>query len=433
MTPFEVGLIGIFVLIVFLLAGVHIGVVMAAVGFFGISYLNGWLAGLMVLKTVPFTTFANYSMSVVPLFILMGTVCFYTGISQELYQAINKWMGHLKGGLAMATIAACAGFAALSGSSLATAATMGTVALPEMERYKYSPKLATGCIAAGGSIGILIPPSVPLIIYGILANQSIGKLFMAGIIPGILEAVFYIVTIYILCKFKPGLGPKGPKASFAEKRGAFKSAWVVVLLFVMVIGGIYLGIFSPTEAAGIGACGAVIIGLLRKRLTWRAFGDSLGDTVKNTAMIFVIFLGAMILGYFLAVTRLPFELAEFVGNLPVHRYVILLIVLVIYMILGAVMDSLAMILLTVPIFFPLITTLGFDPIWFGIIIVRVTEIGLITPPVGLNVFIIKGIAKNVSMGTIFNGIVPFLIADVLHVLLLLAVPQLTLFLPNLMK
>ena len=433
MTPFEVGCIGIFLLIVFLLTGVHIGIVMAAVGFLGISYLNGWFAGLMVLKTVPFTTFANYGMSVVPLFILMGSICFHTGISQELYQAVNKWIGHLRGGLAMATIGACAAFAALSGSSLATAATMGTVALPEMERYKYSQKLATGCIAAGGSIGILIPPSVPLILYGILANQSIGKLFMAGIIPGILEAVFYIGTIWILCKRKPEIGPKGPKADFAEKRKAFKSAWVVVLLFTLVIGGIYMGIFSPTEAAGIGACGAVIFGLLRKRLTWEAFGKSLGSTVENTAMIFVIFLGAMILGYFLAVTRLPFELAEFVGGLPVHRYVILFIVLGIYMLLGAVMDSLAMILLTVPIFYPLITTLGFDPIWFGIIIVRVTEIGLITPPVGLNVFIIKGIANNVSMANIFGGIVPFLIADVVHIALLLAIPQLTLFLPNLMK
>lgn len=431
-TPFEVGWIGIALMIVLLMAGVHIGVVMAGIGFLGISFLNGWFAGLMVLKTVPYTTFANYSMSVVPLFILMGAVCFQTGISEELYRAMHKWVGHFRGGLAMASVGACAAFAALSGSSLATAATLGTVALPEMNRYKYSPKLATGCIAAGGCIGIMIPPSVPLIIYGILANQSIGKLFMAGIIPGITEALFYIVTIHILCRRDPQMGPRGPVSTFKEKLSALQSSWVVILLFVLVIGGIYLGIFSPTEAAGVGACGAVIFGLLRRRLTLKAFGDSLSSTVKNTAMIFVIFLGAMILGYFLSVTRLPFELAEIVGGLPVPRYVILLIIMGIYLLLGAVMDSLAIILLTVPIFYPLTMQLGFDPIWFGIIVVRLTEIGLITPPVGLNVFIIKGIAKDVPMGTIFKGVLPFIIADFFHVALLTAFPQLALFLPGLM-
>jgi C4-dicarboxylate transporter, DctM subunit len=432
MTPIEVGWVGIGLLIVLLMSGVHIGVVMAGVGFLGIAYLNGWLAGLMVLKTVPFTTFANYSMSVIPLFILMGAICFYSGISEELYLAVHKWVGHLKGGLAMATVGACAAFAALSGSSLATAATMGTVALPEMRRYKYSTKLATGCIAAGGTIGIMIPPSVPMIIYGILANQSIGKLFIAGIIPGILQALFYIVTIYILCSFDPKLGVKGPSSSFMEKLSAVKSAWVVILLFMVVIGGIYLGIFSPTEAAGIGACGALVLGLLRRRLTLNAFGDSLASTLKNTAMIFVIFLGAMILGYFLAVTRLPFWLAEIVGGMPVPRFIIAIFILVIYIVLGCLMDSLAMILLTVPIFYPLITKLGFDPIWFGIIVVRVTEIGLITPPVGLNVFVIKGLEKDVGMGTIFRGIFPFLMADFVHVALLMTVPQLSLFLPSLM-
>jgi tripartite ATP-independent transporter DctM subunit len=432
-TPFEVGWIGIALMILLLMAGVHIGVVMAGIGFLGISYLNGWFAGLMVLKTVPYTTFANYSMSVVPLFILMGAVCFHTGISEELYRAVHKWVGHFRGGLAMASIGACAAFAALSGSSLATAATLGTVALPEMYRYKYSPKLATGCIAAGGSIGIMIPPSVPLIVYGILSNQSIGKLFMAGIIPGITEALLYIATIYILCRRHPEMGPKGPESTWREKMAALKSAWVVVLLFVLVIGGIYLGIFSPTEAAGIGACGAVIFGLLRGRLTAKAFGNSLTSTIKNTAMIFVIFLGAMILGYFLAATRLPFELAEVVGNLPVPRFVILLVIMCIYLMLGTVMDSLAIILLTVPIFYPLITRLGFDPIWFGIIMVRLTEIGLITPPVGLNVFIIKGVAKDVPMSTIFSGIVPFIMADLVHVALLTAIPQMALFLPGLMQ
>ena len=433
MTPLTVGYMGIGVLIVALFSGIHIGVVMGAVGFLGIAVISGWPSGLMVLKTVPYTTFANYSMSVVPLFILMGAICFYAGISKDLYRTVHKWLGHMRGGLAMASVGACAAFAAISGSSLATAATMGTVALPEMKRYKYDLSLASGAIAAGGTIGILIPPSVPLIIYGILANQSIGKLFMAGLIPGILEAVFYIVTIYILCRLNPSIGPQGPKTNFVEKIGSLKSTWIVLLLFVVVIGGIYVGIFSPTEAAGVGACSAFVFALARRSLSFTDFRKSIASSVKTTAMIFVIFLGAMILGYFLAVTRLPFELADFVGGLAVNRYVVLLTILVVYLLLGCVMDSLAMILLTIPIFYPLITALEFDPVWFGIIVVRAAEIGLITPPVGLNVFVIKGIATDIPMFTIFRGIVPFIIADICHVAMLILVPQVALFLPTLMK
>jgi len=432
MTPLSVGYIGIGVLVAVLFSGIHIGVVMGLIGFLGIAYLSGWLAALAVLRTVPFTTFANYSMSVVPLFILMGSFCFYSGISKDLYDSVHKWLGQLRGGLAMATTAACAGFAALSGSSLATAATMGTVALPEMKRYNYDSALAAGCIAAGGSIGILIPPSVPLIIYGILANQSVGKLFMAGVIPGILEAVFYIITIYILCLINPQIGPMGPRTSIKEKVSSLKGIWSVIVLFVLVIGGIYLGVFSPTEAAGVGSLGACMFALLRRRLTWGNFQAAILDSVKTTAMIFVIFLGAMILGYFLAVTRLPFEIAEVVGQLPVNRYVILILILIMYLLLGCIMDSLAMILLTVPIFYPLITSLGFDAVWFGIIVVRAAEIGLITPPVGLNVYIIKGIAGDVPMSTIFRGVIPFIMTDIYHLALLIAVPQLALFLPGLM-
>ena len=433
MTPLAIGYLGIVVLIVILFCGVHIGIAMGVVGFLGMVCVNNWTAGLMVLKTVPFTTFSNYGLSVVPLFILMGIVCFHAGISKDLYESVHKWLGHLRGGLAMATVGACASFAAVSGSSLATAATMGTVALPEMKRYKYDPALATGCIAAGGSIGILIPPSVPLIIYGILANQSVGKLFIAGIIPGILEAVFYIITIYILCRFKPHIGPPGPKTSLMEKVVSLKATWGVLLLFIIVIGGIYFGVFSPTEAAGVGACGACLFALGRGRLNWSNFKASLLGSVKTTSMIFVILLGAMILGYFLAATRLPFELATVIGALPVNRYVILILILVIFILLGCVMDSLAIIILTVPIFYPLTEALGFNAIWFGILVVRAAEIGLITPPVGMNVFIIKGIAKDVPMFTIFRGIFPFIIADFCHVALLLAVPQLSLFLPSLMQ
>jgi tripartite ATP-independent transporter DctM subunit len=433
MTPVIIGYIAIALLVILIFSGVHIGLAMGVIGFLGIVYINSLGAGLMVLRTVPFTTFSNYGLSVIPLFILMGVICFHAGISRELYVGVHKWLGHLKGGLAMASVGACAFFAAVSGSSLATAATMGTVALPEMRRYKYDDSLATGAIAAGGTMGILIPPSVPLVIYGILTNQSIGKLFLAGFIPGILEAVFYIITIAILCRFKPDWGPPGPKTRFVDKVGAIKSTWAVLILFPLVIGGIYLGVFSPTEAAGVGACGAFIIAMIRRRLSWSNLKNGLIETVKTTSMIFIILLGAMILGYFLAVTRLPFELAEMAEGLPVSRYVILIFVMVIFLFLGCVMDSLAIIILTVPIFFPLIDKLGFDAIWFGILVVRAAEIGLITPPVGLNVFIIKGIAKDVPMYTIFRGIVPFLIADLFEVALLMAVPQISLFLPSLMK
>ena len=433
MTPLSIGFIGLAVLFVLLLSRMPIGLVMALVGFAGFAIIAGFNDALGVLGTVPYSTFANYNMSIIPLFILMGAFCYYSGLSRDLYDTVHTWLGHFRGGLSMATVGACAGFAAVSGSSLATAATMGTVALPEMKRYNYDDRLATGAVAAGGTIGILIPPSIVLILYAVLTEQSIGKLFLAGVIPGVLEAVFYLLTIYILCKFNPQLGPPGPGTTFKQKIVSLGNSWVVLVLFLVIMGGLYLGWFSPIEAAGIGAFGAFIFALLRKKLPWRSFKESLFDTGKTTVMIFIILLGAMIFGYFLAVSRLPYELAATIGALPVNSYVILAIILVFYLFLGAVMDSLAMMLLTVPIFFPLVLELGFNPIWFGILIVRVCEIGLITPPVGLNVYIIRGVAKDVPMQTIFRGIAPFLIADVLHVVLLVAFPQLSLFLPNLMK
>ena len=433
MTPLTIGLIGLGILFVLLLSRMPIGLVMALVGFAGFAYICGFDDALGVLGTVPYDTFVSYGMSIIPLFILMGSFCYFAGLSRDLYDTVHAWLGRFRGGLAMATVGACASFAAVSGSSLATAATMGTVALPEMRRYKYDDRLATGSVAAGGTIGILIPPSIVLILYAVITEQSIGKLFLAGFIPGVLEAVFYIVTIYILCKRNPLMGPPGPRTSFIEKIVSLKNSWVVVVLFVVIIGGIYQGWFSPIEAAGVGAFGAFAFAIARRKLSWQAFKTSLFETGKTTAMIFVIIMGAMILGYFLAVSRLPFELANFIGGLPVNRYVILAIILVFYLALGCVMDSLAMMLLTVPIFFPLILALDFNPIWFGILIVRVCEMGLITPPVGLNVYIIRGVAKDVSMPTIFRGIIPFLIADICHVALLVAVPQISLFLPGFMK
>ena len=427
-----VGIIGLGVLIVLLFSGLQIGIAMGLVGFVGFALLIGFEPALGLLKTVPYTTFAHYSLSVIPLFILMGAFAFTAGMSEDLYMAVYKWMGHFRGGLAMATVVACAFFAAISGSSLATAATLGAVALPEMKRFKYDDGLATGAVAAGGSIGILIPPSVILIIYGIITEQSIGKLFLAGFIPGVMETVFYIFTIAYLTYFKPHHGPRGPKTTFREKIAALKKIWEVVLLFIVVIGGIYKGVFTPTEAAGIGAFGTFIFALVRGKMNWVVFKDSLASTSKTTGMLFMIILGAMILGYFLSVTQLPSNIAGSIAEMPVNRYVILVFVLVITLALGCVMDSMAIVLLTIPVFYPLIVRLGFDPIWFGILVVRVTEMGLITPPVGLNVFIIKGIS-GVPIGTIFRGVFPHLIADAIQVAFLIAFPQIVLFLPNMMK
>ena len=430
MEPTQVGLIGIVVLITLLLSKMHIGLAMGIVGFFGFAYIAGFEAAFGVLQTVPYTTFASDSLSVIPLFVLMGAIAFSSGMSEDLYAAVRTIFANLRGGLAMATVAACACFAAISGSSIATAATLGKVAMPEMRKYKYADSLACGAIAAGGCIGILIPPSVILLIYGILTEQSIGKLFAAGLIPGILQAAFYIVTIWILTKRNPALGPQGPSSTPKEKVVAFFRTWDVIVLFLLVIGGLYAGIFTPTEAAGMGAFGAFCFSIIRGKMNWENFTSSLSSTVSTAGMLFTIILGAMILGYFFSVTRLPVEFATYVSALPVSRYVVLLFIVIVYLILGCIMDSLAIVLLTVPVFFPLIVQLGFDPIWFGVIVTRVTEMGMITPPVGMNVYVIHGITK-VPMATIFRGIGPFLIADVIELAFLIAIPEISTFLPSL--
>jgi len=335
----------------------------------------------------------------------------------------------------MATIGACAAFAAVSGSSMATAATMSTVALPEMRRYKYDMSLATGTLAAGGTIGILIPPSVILVVYGMITMQSIGQLFLAGFIPGIIQAGLFMGVIAFLCWRNPMLGPSGPQSSFMEKIKSLKNTWIVLALFLLVIGGIYFGIFSPTEGAGIGATGAFLFALGRRRLGWKQFVSSLHETAKTTGMIFFIMLGAMILGYFFAVTRLPNEISNVVASLNINRYFIWVMVVILYLFLGCLMDSLAMVLLTVPILFPLMCGsggLGFDPIWFGVMIVIIVEMGMITPPVGMNVFVIKGMANDVPTYTIFKGILPFLAVDVIQVALLSAFPIIVLWLPGIL-
>lgn len=431
MDPIIVGFIGIGFLFVFLFSGMPIGGAMTLIGVAGFAYLTDLEAAYGILKTVPYATFASYNFSIVPLFILMGAFVFKSGLGSDIFDTIYKWVGHFRGGIAQTTVIACACFAAISGSSLATAATLGAVSLPEMKKYKYDDSLATGSIAAGGSIGILIPPSVVLIIYGFIAEQSIGKLFLAGFIPGIMEAFFYLITIWILTTAKPTSGPKGPRFTMRERFRSLRKTWEVLILFLVVIGGIYAGIFTPTEAAGVGAFGAFFFTLARKKLTREVFKDSLLQTCSTSGMIFLILMGAMIFGYFLTVSQVPSAIAELATGLNVSRYVILIAILVVTLALGCVMDSLAIILLTVPVFYPVIVQLGFDPIWFGILVVRVTEMGLITPPVGLNVFIIKGIS-GAPIQTVFKGVLPFLFADAVQVAILIMVPQIIMFLPDLM-
>lgn len=432
MDNFTLGLLGIVVLVILLFSKMPIGATMAFVGFLGFGWVISWAGALGLLLTVPYSTFADQAMSVIPLFVLMGTLCFAAGMSEDLYYAVNAWIGHFRGGLAMATVGACALFAAISGSSLATVATLGKVAWPEMQRYKYAPGLSTGAIAAGGSMGILIPPSTILIIYGVITEQSIGRLFMAGFVPGIMEALFYIIVIAILTAFKPELGPPGPKSPMKTRVKALGACWEVIMIFLLVIGGIYTGYFTPTEAAGVGATAALIFTAIRRKLTLPVYSKAGKETVATVGMLFIIMMGAKVFGYFLTATSLPYQLSELVYSLEINRYATLAAILVVILLLGCILDSMAIVLLAVPVLFPLVTKLGFDPVWFGIITVRCTEVGLITPPVGLNVYIIQGLT-GVEMGTVFKGIVPFLCADIVHIIVLVMFPQIVLFLPDLMK
>ena len=426
------GIIGIGLLILLLFSSMPIGPVMALIGFVGFSYLVNIDASFGILGTSPFRTASNHPLSTIPLFVLMGLICFHAELSKDVYTTVRNWMGRLPGGLAMSTVGGCAGFAAVSGSSMATAVTMGTLALPEMRRYKYDDGLACGCVAAGGSIGILIPPSIAFIIYAGLTEESIGKLFIAGIIPGIMEAVFYMITIYILCKVKPELGPPGPSSTLKEKILSLKDTWGILVLFILVMGGIYGGIFTPTEAAGVGAFGAIVLGFIKKKLNRQKILTALADASKNTAMLLLMLVGAHVFSYFLTMTQIPFMLSDFVVALPVPKYVMVWAILFVYIILGCIMPIIPAIILTVPIFLPVVTGLGYDPIWFGVIVVTMAEMGQITPPVGINVFAISGVAKDVPLGTIFRGIFPFLVADLVRVALVFAFPWLALFLPSLM-
>lgn len=431
MSPETVGFIGIGILIILLFLRIWVGMAMVIVGFLGFAYIVGFKHAFLVMGSVPYGAISNETLACVPLFILMGVVVSNTGVAKDLYHSAYKWLGQLRGGLAMATVVACGGFAAVSGTSPATAATMGKVALPEMQKYKYDLKLTTGSIAAGGTIGILIPPSLGFILYGILTEESIGKLFMAGIIPGILEILFYIGLIVILCRVNPSLGPAGPKVRFMEKVASLRYTWAMLCLFILVIGGIYGGWFTPTEAGAVGAFGAILISSIARKITRKNFLASILEAAQTTAMIVIIIAGAFIFMKFMAVSRVPDMLATVISELPLPPVGILMIIIFMYILLGMFLDAPSAMVLTLPILFPVILSLGFNPIWYGVIMVRVIEIGLVTPPFGMNVFVLASVS-DVPLGVIFRGIVPFVIADVLHIALLVAFPAISLFLPSIM-
>lgn len=430
MSPVHVGIIGVVFLVVILFSKFPVAFCMALVGLLGFGYLVSPEAALNIIVKDFYTVFSSYSLTVVPLFVFMGQILFYAGISRKLYDAAYAWLGHYKGGLAMATVGACAGFSAICGSTNATAATMATVALPEMKRFKYRDELATGVVAAGGSLGILIPPSVIFIVYGIMTEQSIGKLFMAGIFPGILLSILFILTIYIWVSINPEMAPRVEKQGFRVRIRSLTGLIEVIILFVLVMGGLFIGIFTPTEAGAVGAFGGLIIPLVRRQLSWQGFIMALYSSTRTTCMIFMIVAGATVFGHFLAVTTIPTTLSTWVVGLPIPPWAVMIVVMFFFLIGGCFMDALGMIMLTIPIFYPVAIALGYDPIWFGVVIVLVTELGVITPPVGINVYVVSGIAKNVPLEVIFKGAIPFVLTLLTYVIIMVFFPQIALFLPS---
>ncbi|MDR1573791.1 MAG: TRAP transporter large permease [Clostridiales Family XIII bacterium] len=423
--------IGILSLIVLLLLGVNIGMAMMTVGFVGYAAVVNTGAAIGLLRTIPAAQAASYTLTVIPLFIIMGNFAFAAGMSAGLYNAGNKWLSRLPGGLACATVAACAAFGAICGSTNATTATMGTVAIPEMRKYGYADRLSTGCVSVGGGLGIMIPPSSCMIIYGIAAEQSIGRLFAAGIIPGIVLAVILIITIVLQVKLNPSLAPPTVRYSLRERVASLKGLVDVLILFIGIFVLMFSGIFTINEAAAAGAFLAMVICLAERKLTLKMFKQVMFDSIKTTSMTYLIVIGAMVFGNFLAITRLPMDLAATIETLAVSRYVIFACIIVIYAMLGCFMDALPMIMLTVPIFLPVIVNLGFDPIWFGVIIIMVMMMGLITPPVGMNCYVMSGIAKDVPLSTIFRGAIPYTISLLIGIIVVTAVPGLATWLPTL--
>src|SRR4051794_34207233 len=430
MSTDAVAILGFVSLFILMLLRVPVGMAMGLVGGTGFSYLVNGDAALKIIGHTSIRTVTDYTFGVIPMFLLMGAFVSNSGMSRELFRAANAFLGHLKGGLGIATIAACAGFAAISGSSVATAATFSTVAYPEMRRFNYPQSFATGVIAAGGTLGAMLPPSTVLAVYGIITEQDIGKLFVAGILPGALAAAMYMMTVTLIGIARPGFLPSGPKASWSERMAAVRDVWATLLLFIFVIGGLYGGLFTPTEAGGMGAGGAFIIGVLRGRLDRADIRRSLLQATRTAAAVFTVLIGALLFGYFLTVTQTPQKLTAFLTGLGIGSYGVLGLIMLMYLVLGCLMDALAMVILTVPIIFPVIKELGFDPIWFGVIIVMTVELGLIHPPVGMIVFVIKSVIQDVTFATIFRGVLPFIVTDLLRLIILIAFPIIALWLPS---
>ncbi len=433
MSPETAGLLGILILIAFFIIRMPIAFAMAFVGFVGFSFVTSIKSGLSLLPRDIFEQLTSYSISAIPMFILMGYYAFSAGLGSRLYDAAYKVFGHIRGGLAIASIFACAAFGAICGSSTATAATMGKLALPAMKKYGYNDTLATGCIAAAGSLGILIPPSVIFLIYGFMTEQSIGKLFISGIIPGITLAILMSLAVLITCYRNPTYGPKGEKSTFKEKLLSCLKILDAVGLFVLVVGGLLFGFFTPTQAGGIGAAGALIIGLIRREINWESFVQNTREALRTSCMILTIIACATVFGHFMTVSKIPLFVSKWVSSLELPPYVVMVVIVLIYLIGGCFIDAIPLIILTIPILFPIVMKLGYDPIWFGVIIVLVTCMGVVTPPVGVNVYVVKGIAKDVPLEQIFKGIFPFLIAMIVASLIFIFYPPIVTFLPSFVR
>lgn len=432
MSPATVGIVGIVLLVALFFTRMPVAYVMTLVGFLGFSYIISFKAGLNLLARDFYDVFSSYGLTVIPMFVLMGQLAFNAGIGKKLYDCAYAFLGHQRGGLATATVAACTAFGTVSGSSPGTAATFAVVGLPEMKRYGYGNRLAGGSVASGGSIGMLMPPSVVMIVYGILTEQSIGKLFVAGIIPAIFIAALFVVAIYVYTWFEPQEGPIGEKVSTRDKIRSLSQLSDTLIIFVVVMGGLFVGWFTPGEAGGVGAFAVLVTCLIRRTLTWNAFVKSCYETVRTSCMILLLVAGAVVFGHFLAVTRIPFNLASWIAGLSLPPYAIVFMIILVYLIGGCFIDALALIMLTIPVFYPVISDLGYDPIWFGVIIVLVTQMGVITPPVGINVYVVNGIDKSVPLEDIFMGAMPFLIALIAGTAMMVFFPAFVTFLPDLM-
>ncbi len=434
MSPELIGILGILILLATMFSlQIPVAFAMALIGFFGLGYVTSLDAALMMIGTELWTTFSSYGLTIIPLFIFMGMICFYSDVNTKLYNAAYKWLGATRGGLAMATVMACAGFAAISGSNTATAATMTSVALPEMKRFKYHPILITGSIAAGSTLGVVIPPSIVLVVYGIYTGQSIGKLFFGSIIPGFILAALMMLTIYVICQRHKDWGPAGPKTTFLEKIVSLKGAGEMLVLFSLVMGGLFIGFFTPSEAGAVGSFFALLISLIRRTLTREGFIKAIEDTLRVSCFIVMIIAGAVIFGRFLAITRLPYAIAEWAIALQVPNFVILWLMIFVFIIGGAIMDALGLLLITIPIFYPLAQKLDYDPIWFGVMLTIVTTMGAITPPVGVNAYVVAGMSKDISLNTVFKGVSYFLPTYIICIIMLEIFPSLVLFLANAVK